>query len=334
MATCFVPNDIIPNILIYADSVTLRRILKSCKFFNKMIDDKFIIKYLFDTNIINQFNPDISTNNLWKYYLLKLSIIDSIQYTLDDFYYLMKKKFIYNWAVTGGMCMRFHDIKKMTYDLDIVMIGDIEKGEEWWATRIDDILQKNNWIHCKDPLESEDLDNYANSWIHPIYKIKIDILAPRNEELNFDDIIVSNNINYLNIDELFNMKNNSVYQRIDDKFGSIKDSNDCQCIIDKYYSEDKYFIESHNLIIDQQTYIDKLNNNFAKYEHPYSKSYLIYYGKNDKIIQDITLFQSPPNSHLTWDCWYENHVDYDIQSVPINNTCEPCNIILDKYNKN
>lgn len=299
---CNIHDDIIPNILVCLDAITIKRVLISCKYFYKLINNRSIVEFLFNKNIQNEFNTRVPTKNLWESYILKLSIIDSIQYTLDDFNYLMRKHLINDWAVIGGMCMRYHGIRRMTYDLDIIISSHNQLNSVLF-----NIFKISGWIRISIP---------GNTWLNPMHKIKIRILQDIDER--YDSKVCYNNINYLSILKLFIMKNTYSTQ--------ITEASDCLSIINMYPN----VIVKKN-IHETAQYFKIYYRIIKNYKHTNIKSYLTYKKINFDIIKDITSSE-PPDKHISWQCWYQSYKNIlknKLKPISINE-CESCSIIFDQ----
>jgi hypothetical protein len=111
------------------------------------------------------------------------------------------------WAVIGGIAMQSLGIDRETDDLDILLDERGSEGLQWWQCSFDILLQKNGWIHYRDPEQDEDLYMvYGNSWVHPEYGVKVDILVSRDLRICNEELPPSNKA-YL--EEIINESNDS-----------------------------------------------------------------------------------------------------------------------------
>lgn len=334
----FLAIDSFINILSMLTAADLINLLVVSRKINQMINTEHVFKSLLKENM-RIFMTD-TTNNLRKQYLIKLSIVDQISLTLIDFDKIISNSSI-EWAVTGGMCLRLHNIKRPTYDLDIIIFDyKYEYGDSKYK-QVDQILNSNKWEQCGDPLENQNGAyqyglQYSDSWIHPIYKIKIDIMYADPYQFISKGFIKHNNIKYLNIKKILNMKISSIFQRTNDKSGSDKDLTDVINILDKIYDTENdkcnilikkikhvelsHTINNYNLLINilkdlagiTSIIYSDLDNDL--YDHPHTKKYLIYHNVNPTIIADITLYETPPNNYATWDSWLKYYEDIYIRA--------------------
>jgi hypothetical protein len=113
----------------------------------------------------------------------------------------------------GGMAVRYHGHKRMTYDLDIYLFSMDNadwRGDDldWWECEFDSVFRKAGWSQVRDPWQNEDLYmNYSSSWAHPEYKIHVDVVTTElNEKKTGELVYSSENIPYLSLPTLLQLK--------------------------------------------------------------------------------------------------------------------------------
>lgn len=118
---------------------------------------------------------------------LKHNILRRIEQTLCKIKNLSEKHEI-KWAVVGGMALRHYGYKRMTRDLDIVILDNDDNSQlDRWEVKLSPILSNNGWYHMRHPLLPSHFNNYDNSWSHPAYNIKVDIMIPPIKHFNINE---------------------------------------------------------------------------------------------------------------------------------------------------